>query len=204
MRILSLAPHPDDEVLGAGATLLALRDAGHRVVSGACGLGSDPARQKRREAEARECCRRLGLEFRLVPDVARTLDEGWDLVVAPHQADAHPAHARVARAVDAYGGVGAAWRWALWGSVPAPSLLVGFGDARLAELIYALEAHAGELARLDLRALLRARAELAALTGPELVLGWGGRHTFEAPYAELLAEREPGRPRILDATAALE
>jgi len=32
--VLHLAPHPDDEALGAPATLLALRDAGHRVING--------------------------------------------------------------------------------------------------------------------------------------------------------------------------
>jgi LmbE family N-acetylglucosaminyl deacetylase len=201
VKVLSLAPHPDDEVLGAGATLLALRDAGHEVVSGACGLGGDPERRARREAEARESCRRLGLEFRLAPDPAEVLHEGWDLVVAPHRADAHPAHARVARAVDAHAGATPTWRWALWGSVPAPSLLVPFGEARLAELQHALEAHASELERLDLRSLLRARARLAAVTGPELVLGFGGRHDLGAPYAELLAEDPPGAPRILDAAA---
>jgi LmbE family N-acetylglucosaminyl deacetylase len=203
VRVLSLAPHPDDEVLGAGATLLALRDAGHEVVSAVCGLGSDPARRARREAEARESCRRLRLEFRLASDVGRTLDEGWDLVIAPHAADAHPAHARVALAVDRHGGGAAAWRWALWGAVPAPSLIVPFGDARLAELVRALESHASELDRLDLRALLRARARVAAVAGPELVFGWGGRRRLAEPYAELLAADDPGRPRILDASAAL-
>jgi LmbE family N-acetylglucosaminyl deacetylase len=203
VRVLSLAPHPDDEVLGAGATLLALRDAGHEVVSAVCGLGSDPARRARREAEARESCRRLELEFRLAPDLVRALDEGWDLVIAPHAADAHPAHARVARAVDAHGGVATAWRWALWGAVPGPSLIVPFADSRLAELTHALDAHASELDRLDLRALLWARARVAAVAGPELVFGWGGQHALAAPYAELLAESGPARPRILDASAAL-
>jgi LmbE family N-acetylglucosaminyl deacetylase len=29
MLVLHLAPHPDDELIGAPATLMALRDAGH-------------------------------------------------------------------------------------------------------------------------------------------------------------------------------
>jgi LmbE family N-acetylglucosaminyl deacetylase len=39
LTVLHLAPHPDDEVLGAGATLLGLREAGHRVINLACSRG---------------------------------------------------------------------------------------------------------------------------------------------------------------------
>ena len=45
--VLHLSPHPDDEVVGMPATLMALRDAGWRVVNLACGLGR-PARHQRR------------------------------------------------------------------------------------------------------------------------------------------------------------
>ena len=47
LTVLHLSPHPDDEVLGAGATLLGLRDAGHRVINLACSLGR-PEQQERR------------------------------------------------------------------------------------------------------------------------------------------------------------
>ena len=33
LNVLHLAPHPDDEVTGAGATLLAIQHAGHRVIN---------------------------------------------------------------------------------------------------------------------------------------------------------------------------
>ena len=48
--ILHLSPHPDDEIAGAPATLMALREAGWRVVNVACGLGR-PAQHQRRRAE---------------------------------------------------------------------------------------------------------------------------------------------------------
>ena len=62
--VLHCAPHPDDEAIGAPATLMALRDAGWRVVNLACGLG-DPGRRRLREAELREACRLAGFELRL-------------------------------------------------------------------------------------------------------------------------------------------
>ena len=44
------------------ATLMALRDAGWRVVNLACGLGR-PAQHQRRRAEVEEACRRAGFEL---------------------------------------------------------------------------------------------------------------------------------------------
>ena len=41
------------------ATLMALRDAGWRIVNLACGLGR-PAQHQRRRAEVEEACRRAG------------------------------------------------------------------------------------------------------------------------------------------------
>ena len=62
LTVLHLSPHPDDEVLGAGATLLGLREAGHRVINLACSLGR-PEQQERRRAEVTEACRRAGFEL---------------------------------------------------------------------------------------------------------------------------------------------
>ena len=44
------------------ATLMALRDAGWRIVNLACGLGR-PAQHQRRRAEVEEACRRAGFEL---------------------------------------------------------------------------------------------------------------------------------------------
>ena len=41
--VLAVSPHPDDELLGAGATLMALRDAGWRVINLAASLGREDA-----------------------------------------------------------------------------------------------------------------------------------------------------------------
>ena len=39
MRVLHLAPHPDDEVIGAPATLMALRDEHNEIFNYPCSFG---------------------------------------------------------------------------------------------------------------------------------------------------------------------
>ncbi len=210
---LHVSPHPDDELIGAPATLMALRDAGWRVVNLACGLGR-PAQRQRREAELREACRLAGFELRL-PRRPVAISAGDDLasaqaalgeiaaeaiselrpqvVVSPSPHDRHPGHEIVARAVrDALrerpGEAPPWWMWGLWGGLALPTLGVAFGADRLEEIFAALAAHEGELKRRDYRRLVRARAEASALLGPELLLGFGDSADAGAPYAELLTE----------------
>src|SRR6185295_887192 len=76
LTVLHLSPHPDDEVLGAGATLLGLREAGHRVINLACSLGR-PEQQERRRAEVTEACRRADFEL-VVHDPPLALSSGDD------------------------------------------------------------------------------------------------------------------------------
>jgi LmbE family N-acetylglucosaminyl deacetylase len=67
---LVLAPHPDDETLGCGATIARKTSMGARVWVGFASLGTDSHRSARltpsqlgeiRRGEAREACRRLGV-----------------------------------------------------------------------------------------------------------------------------------------------
>ena len=114
--VLHLSPHPDDEVLGAGATLLGLRDAGHRIINLACSLGR-PDQHERRRAEVTDACERAGFEL-VIHDpplglsldddafAARKLlgatverliaDEHVELLISPDRDDAHHAHKTVA------------------------------------------------------------------------------------------------------------
>lgn len=195
--VLHFAPHPDDELLGAPAALMALRDAGHRVVNVACGLGS-PEERDRREAELREAARLARFEL-YVPDASAELREIVDeairrflpaLVVSPSPHDRHPAHEVVARAVcDGVraGKVRRWWMWGLWADLPLPTIGVPFDDERLTEIGTALAAHAGELGRNDYRRVLRGRGEMNASLGPELLFGFGARGA-SSPYVELLTE----------------
>lgn len=217
--VLHVAPHPDDELVGAGATLMALRDLGLRVVNLAVGLGR-PEQHERRGRELREACSRARFEMRvcdpplaissgddlaaaegrLVVELARLLGElHVALVVGPHPHDGHHAHELVGRAIRraleaADKGAPPWWAWSLWADLPFPTLIVPFGEDRLQEVLGALRAHAGEMARNDYERLVAARTGANAILGAERVFGFGSPGLRE-PYAELLCElvRDAGR-----------
>jgi LmbE family N-acetylglucosaminyl deacetylase len=230
--VLHLAPHPDDEVIAAPGTLLALRDAGHRVVNLACSLGR-PEQHERRRAEVTEACARAGFELvvhdpplglsgtddlagaqrALTASVALLVEAlGADLVIAPSPYDRHHGHEAVGRAaVAALASDGAPrlWLWGLWASLPLPTLYVAFGDDVLARALDAVRAHAGEVARNDYVALVRARAVVGRVQGAEQVFGYGAA-ARAGPFAEVLTEAWfaggdwwAGAPRELDARAPL-
>ena len=220
--VLHLSPHPDDELIGAPATLMALRDAGWLVVNLACGLGGSERRRERRLAELREACARAGFELRLgdpdaVADSVRdaVAELAPAVVVSPCPGDRHPRHEQVAEAareaLEALEEEGPRWwMWALWGALPEPNLATGFEPARLEEILAALAAHRGELERNDYRRLVRGRAEAGACLAPELLFGFGSEAAPRHPYAELLTELVPvaagwrlGTARWLDPAAPL-
>jgi LmbE family N-acetylglucosaminyl deacetylase len=221
LTFLHLAPHPDDESIGAPMTLLALRDAGHAVINVAVSLGR-PADHERRLAEVREACRRAGFDLvdtprlaigggddrdaaqaELTAIVSRLIAErGVDVVVAPSPHDGHHGHEVVGRAArDA--APPRLWLWGLWADLPWPTLYAGFGEDDLARAEHVLAAHAGELARNDYAGLLRARAVANRTLGAERVFGFGAE-VHEQPYAELLTEVvrdgewRTGGARVLD------
>jgi len=210
LTVLHLSPHPDDEVIGAPATLLRLRDAGHRVVNLACSLGR-PTDHERRRAEVAEACRRAGFEL-IVHDpplgisakddldaaqaaltitaVALIGGLGVDLVVAPSPHDGHHGHEVVGRAArDACLGDDGPrlWLWGLWADLPLPTLFVPFGDDVLDRAVGALRAHRGELERNAYVDLLRARSTVARVLGSERVFGFGSA-VRPGAHAELLTE----------------
>lgn len=214
MDVLHVSPHPDDELIGAPATLMALRDAGHRIVNFAASLGA-PESAERRRAELEEGCRRAGFELavarepfgttsirpaadrdgaehRLAEELATVVEHGtFDLVVSPSPHDRHPGHELVARAVRAVLGRGRGparwWLWRLWGELPLPTTIVSFGAERMSEILHALAAHHGELERNDYRALVEGRGREIRVLAPELIFGFGSR-ALGAPYAEITTE----------------
>jgi LmbE family N-acetylglucosaminyl deacetylase len=195
---------------------MALRDAGHRIVNLACGLGSE-GEQERRLRELQEATARAGFELAL-HDPTQPLEralaeliprEQVSLVVSPSPHDGHPAHELVGRATrDALRAFGAEsprwWMWGLWADLPLPTLMFEFDSERLEQVLFALSAHAGELARNDYRVLVEARARMNSVLGPERVFGFGSAGT-DADFAELLTEAvlvdgswHLGVPRLLD------
>jgi LmbE family N-acetylglucosaminyl deacetylase len=227
MRILAVAPHPDDELLGAGATLIALARAGHEVLVHPVTHGRR-AEAARRARELEAACARAG--FALTPGEplamsagehddlaagARALAErlvplldGVDVVTGPSPRDVHPVHEAVAGAVagaiEQAGADRRLWLWSIWGTLPRPTLWLPFGDDVLDHQLAALTEHRSQLERSDFPRLVRGRAEAAAVLGPELLYGFGV-DASDARFAELLCEcglRDgvwfAGRERALD------
>lgn len=208
--VVHLAPHPDDEALGAPALLLALRRGGCRVVNVACSLGRRE-QNGRRAAEVAEACRRAGFELEVLdPPIGISSDDDLEaaqaalagriaelvaelapeVVLAPSPHDRHAGHevvGRAARDALARPDMPVLWLWGLWGELPLPTLFFPFGNAELDVALHVLGAHVEEVARNDYLALLRARAVTSRVLGAERVFGFGspGRSW---PYAELLTE----------------
>lgn len=226
MRVLHVSPHPDDELLGSPAVLIALAEAGHRIVNFAVSLGRQ-ADRVHREAELGEACARVGFELlvssppysigrrddlagaraRLAHELVRLgVTERFDVIVGPSPHDAHHGHEVVGRAA-----VAAAvalkiplWMWGLWADLPLPTIVHPFGQQVLDRITDALSAHASQLARNDFRRMVAGRAQSTAVLGPERVFGFGSGG-ISAPYAEVLCEAVPvGGCMLLGTTRTLD
>ncbi len=214
-QVLHFAPHPDDELLGAPATLMALRDAGSHIVNVACSLGR-PAERDVRERELEHACRLAGFELVVPqppvsissteadPHAARELarlvraqieDREPQLVISPSPDDRHPGHELVGVAVrevlSTETAVARWWTWSIWTSLPQPTLATSFDRDRLGEILRALSAHESQLDRNDYRRLLCGRAKMNAALAPELLFGFGSDARPQVEYAELLTELSP-------------
>jgi LmbE family N-acetylglucosaminyl deacetylase len=210
--VLHVSPHPDDELLGAGCTLLLLRDQGFKIVNLACSLGRRTQHQRRR-SELQEASGRSGFDLRIC-DPLLQLSTGDDvsaaedllvgqlgalveelspiLIVSPQEHDGHHAHEVVGRAtrqmMESVADPPTLWSWGLWADLPRPTVYVPYGEPTLARVSHALDAYQGENARNDYRRLLKAKAITHAVLGSERVFGFGSATASPLPYADLLTE----------------
>lgn len=227
MRLLAIAPHPDDEILGVGALHIALARAGHEVLVYPVTLGRRGDHERRHDELVRSC-RVAGLELieaspldmsagehddlhaaaRKLAEVLPEQLRGVDVVSGPSPRDVHPAHeaiaAVIAQAIETAGGDRRLWLWSIWGTLPRPTLWFPFTEELLDHQLAALAEHRSQVARSDIQRLVRGRAEAASVLGPELLYGFGVVAPHQ-PYAELLCEVfhrhgvwYPGRERVLD------
>lgn len=209
--ILLVSPHPDDEIIGAGATAITLRESGHKIVNLACSLGK-PEQHKRRRGELEEACGRAGIEL-IIPDrpalisssddldsaqqqirhmVSETFDElNPQLVIMPSVHDGHHGHEVVARATRealAQREGSRLWMYNIWGELPHPTVYSPFEKPTLDRVIEALDAYKGENDRNDYRNMVIGRALLGKVLGSEKVFGFGSAAASDMKYAELFTE----------------
>lgn len=226
LQVLHLSPHPDDELIGAPATLMALRDAGATITNFACSLGSDP---RRRRLELTSACARARFEL-LIADIdyfesARSLQaevlleplikklgiNDYDLIVAPSPHDGHPAHEMVGRIAvriaEKYRR--RLWLWGTWADLPLPNIVSEFSEERLEEILGCLALHRGELERNDYSQLIIGSSRANARLASERVFGFGAAG-LESEFAEVCTEVlfDQGRAllgasRLLDPEAPL-
>lgn len=111
-EILVVAPHPDDEVIGPGGTLIRMAQMGKKVTVLFVTAGK-PDEAATREAEARACCALCGFEARFAGEVegAIRLDRAGEVMAAltaevkpdtlfiPFLMDDHDDHRRVNEAL---------------------------------------------------------------------------------------------------------
>lgn len=210
---LQVSPHPDDELLGAGATLTLLRDRGWHVLNLAVSLGRREDHQRRR-AELIEAGRRLDIsveicqppldisngddldraENLLTDRLVEMIGSGSvDLILGPQAEDSHPGHEMagraVARSLEHIARPVPWWAWGLWADLRSPNVFVAFDDPVLHQVAFALDAYAGECTRNGYQELWPARSTANAVLGSERVFGFGAGRASPLPYAELYAER---------------
>jgi LmbE family N-acetylglucosaminyl deacetylase len=150
-RVVAVAPHPDDEVLGVGGTLARFAAVGAAIALAAVtdGERSHPGQEdtlrRLRPAESAAAATRLGIvpaqtcrlghpdgavdEDLLASQLSDLITVG-DVVLAPWARDGHPDHDRVGRAAlvaarsqgaTAWGYLVWAWHWASPADLPWPA-----------------------------------------------------------------------------------
>lgn len=214
-EILVPAPHPDDDVIGPGATLLELQRRGYHIVSLAVSLGR-PEQHDRRRAELEDATDRAGFEL-VIPDEPASISGGDDMdvarahvtamvsdeikkrrpvaIVSPGIHDAHHGHEVVAEAVRASliettpkGESARWWMYKTWGHIVVPNIIAPFDEAALAQVNHVLAAHAGENARNDYEAMVANSTAANVEWGSERVFPFGSPTATDLPYAELFSE----------------
>ena len=170
--VLVVAPHPDDEAIGAGGTVHLLAAAGARVAvvimargDGGIAPGADAPSVEQRREESIASCQALGTLEPVFLDLkssairedpgaaARVLadavgEAGADLVLVPSPLERHDTHRAclVAALLSGVGRPGATvWGYGAWDAVPAwPGVLeVDVTPARVAKTM-AVRAHASQ------------------------------------------------------------
>jgi N-acetylglucosamine malate deacetylase 1 len=213
---LIVSPHPDDELLGLGATVGLLLERSWTVCNLACSLGHREDHE-RRLAELGEAGHRLGFTTSLMEPLA-ALGSGDDpgpaaeavaaavateiarhtpdVVISPHLGDGHHAHEVVAqgvrRALEQATAGPVWWAYGIWNELPRPNVFAPYDDTVLRRVLHALDAYQGENARSHYDQMYPARGVVNRTLGSERVFGFGTATATDLPYADLFTELRHG------------
>lgn len=199
MKILLLAPHPDDESI-IGLLPLRLKEECHaRVWVVPATLGSDVPRQNVRKKELQAAGRVLGFQVVFpenplpVSGLVHLLQKlEPDILVLPHARDGHATHrtthALGVAAMDQVGKTMIVIETEYWHPLQKPNVMVSASRRHLTTLQRALKCHVGEVARNDYAARLPAWMSDNVRRGAELIGGAGGAAPKMA-YATLYRAR---------------
>lgn len=161
IKVIILAPHPDDECLMASLALRLKIENKAEVLAVAVTLGSNEKRRSERTLEFNDSCQVLGFEPYLIASddwkdkenfISQIItDKSINLIIAPHLNDHHPAHiktSRLARKIisdTAFNGV--LLESEFWGELPSPNLLIEVTKDVFTLEFNALTKHQGEITR---------------------------------------------------------
>jgi LmbE family N-acetylglucosaminyl deacetylase len=215
-RVLIVAPHPDDECLMAGAALRLMSECSARVEVVPFSYGSNLLRQEERSEELSRAVRELGFEVLdpreegnrkdLQEDELRgALERSHpDLVLCPHDEDAHPTHIRCSkltqRAIRRHVNERQAPLILLeseyWHPLRDPNLRVSLSVADVTRMGEGLLKHAGEVARNPYHLSLPAWLMDQERRGVERIHGLGSvppaRSVFSQIYRMTVVSPEVG------------
>ena len=202
-KIVTFAPHPDDEIMTGLLPLRLMMENGWKVVDAAVSLGSKVERRKERKKELANACKYLGWKLEVLgfdkvrPATKKTDPEYWqkcvgdiagliakqnpDAVMAPHPKDANLAHMATSQLVrDAlkslegkYGGF--LIETEVWSDMDKPNVLIEAGAMHLGHLMTALSRHVKEVERNDYHVRMPSSFAENVRRGAEVVGGQGGR-----------------------------
>jgi LmbE family N-acetylglucosaminyl deacetylase len=214
-RVLVLAPHPDDEIIGAGGTLARYRDGGsHVTVVYLTDGGGPPTGAERdeligmRRREAEEVGRLLGLEQIFWPHPDTRLDPAAatadlaallartapDAVYLPswfeRHVDHYAANVLLARALETAGGHPSIHGYEVWDNLPCPNRVVDV-TATLERKLTAMDLYATPMRYTDFGQLIRHRGALHHLlhVDPRRAAVEGAAETFLRLTAEEYGRR---------------
>ena len=196
-----ISPHPDDDVISAGALMdYMARELGIRVFSVYVTSGSDEKLISIRKTEAEKACSIVGsspifldlvvqrftmAHRRYVDELTEVLARiGPDLVLLP-ALDCHPTHVAVRRLCEeALKGFQAGssrppniLSYEFWSPISKPKLFFGFSEGAMEKKIEALRAHRSQFERTDIVKATKALNRWRACQTEELIGGWGASRT---------------------------